>query len=357
MNGLFFMKNTHWKTLLCGALGLVLAVVAGAADRIDLVDGSVVLGKLLSAEGGKFKVETAFAGTIEIAQDKIKSFATEEAVNVGLAAGSTVLGKVESSDAGIKVVAADGQMSAATGKVAAVWRAGADSPETRKLKADAAKLERHWAYEATVAIAGRTGASEKFGSSLGFKATLESPQDKLVFGLAAERAKDNGVDTANRQTGFADYSAFFSAANVWYARTALEKDQIKALDLRSTSAFGLGHKFIKTDKQDLEGRLGASYLYENYTNGNRFDSPGLDVAVLHSYQFTNAKLQNTVTYTPAFKNFSNYRLHHESALELPLGLAFWKLKFGVANDYLSKPPAGTDRLDTTYFTSLLLNWK
>lgn len=351
------MKNTTRKTLAAATFALVVAVLAGAADRIELADGSVVLGKLLSAEAGKFKVETAFAGTIEIAQDQIRSFTTEEAVNVGLAAGSTVLGKVEPAAAGITVVAADGQMSAATAKVAAVWRVGADSPETRRLKETAAKQERHWAYEAAVAIAGRTGASEKFGANVGFKATLESPQDKLVFGLAAERAKDNGVDTANRQIGSADYSAFFSEKNVWYVRTALEKDQIKALDLRSTSAFGLGHKFIKAEKQDLEGRLGASYLYENYTNGNRFDSPGLDVAVLHSYQFTHAKLVNAVTYTPAFKNFSNYRLHHESALELPLGLVFWKLKFGVANDYLSKPPAGTDRLDTTYYTSLLLSWK
>ena len=50
-----------------------------------------MIGKLLSAGGGKLKVETAFAGTIEIAQDKVKGFTTDEAVNVELAAGSTVL--------------------------------------------------------------------------------------------------------------------------------------------------------------------------------------------------------------------------------------------------------------------------
>jgi hypothetical protein len=351
------MNDTHWKKLIGSVFALALSVFAGAADRIELVDGSIVLGKLLSAERGKFKVETAFAGTIEIAQDKIKGFATEEAVNVGFAAGRAVFGKIEPAAAGIKVVAAAGELAVATGEVAAVWRAGADSPEMRRLKEETAKKERRWAYEASVAIAGRTGANEKFGSNLGFKATLESARDKFVFGLTAERAKDNGADTANRQTGFADYSAFYSRKNVWYARTALEKDKIKALDLRSTSAFGLGHKFIKTVRQDLEARLGASYLHESYTNGNRFDSPGLDAAVLHSYQFTRAKLLNALTYTPAFKNFSNYRLRHESSLELPMGLAFWKLKFGIANDYLSRPPAGTAPLDTTYFTSLLLNWK
>jgi hypothetical protein len=349
------MKNTRITTLLTGLLALWSAV--HAADRIELTDGSVVLGKILSAEAGKFKIETGFAGTIEIAQDKIRSFATDDAVNVGLAAGSTVLGKVEPTGDGIKVVASDGQMTAATGKVAAVWRQGGVSPELRKAKEESAKKERHWAFEASVAIAGRTGVSQKFGANLGFKATLASAQDKLIFAMAAEKARDNGVETANRQFGSVDYSSFFSPDNGWYARTSLEKDTIRQLDMNSSTAFGFGRKLIKNDHQDLEFRLGFDYTYQAYSNNTKFDSPGLDVAFLHTYQFKNAKLVDALSYVPALKEFSNYRIHHESAVELPLGAALWKLKFGVANDYLSVPPAGTKRLDTTYFTSLLLNWQ
>ncbi len=344
------------RKLLAGTIAL-LAGLSFAADRIELTDGSVVLGKILSAEGGKFKVETGFAGTIEISQDKIISFSTDEAVNVGLAAGSAVLGKVEASDGGIKVVAHDGQMTAETGKVAAVWRQGADSPATRKLKAEIEARTRKWAFEASVAVTGRTGVSEKSDARLGFKATLASAQDKLIFAVEAEKARDSGVDTANRQYGSIDYSSFYSPDNGWYVRTTLEKDLIKNLDLRSTTAFGLGRKLIKNDHQDLEFRLGFEYSYESYSDNTKFDSPGMDVAFLHTYQFKNAKLVNVIGYTPAFKEFSNYRIHHESAIELPLGASLWKLKVGVANEYLSVPPAATERLDTTYFTSLLLNWQ
>ncbi len=340
-----------------GTISALLFATSAFADRVELTDGSVINGKLLSAEGGKFKIETAFAGTIEITQASIKSFTTDEAVNVALVSGSTVLGQVRASDSGIAVVAGDGSMSAATAKVAAVWRAGSDSPETRAAKEIAAKAQRKWAYEASVAIAGRTGASEKFGAAFGFKATLASAQDKLIFALAAERAQDNGVTTANRQFGGVDYSSFYSADNGWYARSSLEKDKMKALDLRSSSAFGLGRRLKKTAVQDLEFRFGVSYLYDSYSNNTSFASPGVDLAFLHSYVFTNAKLTNMLGYTPAFKDFGNYRLRHESALELPLGASLWKLKLGLANDYLSLPPAGTARLDTTYFTSLILNWQ
>lgn len=350
------MKHTTIKHLLCLAFALGLALAA-RADRIELTDGSVVLGKLVSAEAGKFKVETGFAGTIEIAQDKIKGFTTDEAVNVGLAAGSTVQGRVESAEGGIKVVANDGTMSAAPAKVTAVWRVGTDSPETRALKEKAAKLERKWAYEAAVAITGRTGGSEKFAGVAALKATLESAHDKLIFALLAEKAEDNGVETANRQSAGVDYSSFFSPHNVWYARTSIEKDTIKALDLRSSTAFGIGRKLIKKDMQDLELRLGASYLYETYANGTKFDSPGLDVAFIHAYTFKTGKMNNTLTYTPAFKDFNNYRLHHETTYELPLTASLWKLKTGISNDYTSIPQPGIDRLDTLYFTSLILNWK
>lgn len=350
------MKHHSFKDLLCLAFALGLALAA-RADRIELTDGSVVYGKLVSAEAGKFKVETAFAGAIEIAQDKIKSFTTDEAVNVGLAAGSTVQGRVEQAEGGIKVVATDGTMSASPAKVTAVWRVGADSPETRALKERAAKLERKWAYEASVAINGRTGGSEKFAGAVGLKATLESAQDKLIFVLQAEQAEDNGVETANRQFAGADYSSFFSANNVWYARTSVEKDTIKALDLRSSTAFGIGRKLIKKELQDLELRAGLSYIYETYANGTKFDSPGLDIAFIHSYQFKNGKMSNVLTYTPTFKDFNNYRLHHETTYEMPITASLWKLKMGVTNDYTSLPQPGIERLDTLYFTSLILNWK
>lgn len=339
------MKTNPSNHLLSAVFALAFALGASAADRIELTDGSVVHGKLLSAGGGKFKVETAFAGTIAIDQTQVKSFQTDEPVNVRVGA-STVVGQVQVDAAGVAVVAPTGRLAAAPGEVTAIWRVGADSPETRR-----------WQYEAGLTITGRTGGSEKFAGALGFKATLESPQDKLVFVLQAEQAEDNGVETANRQFASADYSAFVSANNVWYARTSLEKDEIKALDLRSTTAFGIGRKVIKNPVQDLELRAGLSYVYETYANGTNFDSPGLDLGLIHTYQFQNGKLANSLSYTPAFEDFGNYRIHHESTYEMPITASMWKLRMGITNDYTSMPQPGIERLDTLYFTSFILSWK
>jgi hypothetical protein len=345
------LRNLVGFLAACGLLGTAIA------DRVELSDGSVIHGKIVSLEAEKLKMETSFAGVIEIAQATVRVIATDEPINVSLVSGSAVLGQVSPANGRLKVAAANGELAIVPADIASVWRQGGESPAARLARLNAEKSARKWAYEASVALTGRTGASEKFNSAFGFKATLESAYDRLIFSLAAEQAEDNGVETANRQFGGVDYSSFYSSDNGWYVRTSLEADEIKGIDLRSLSAFGFSRKLVKHARHDLEGRIGASYLYESYSNNTTFSSPGLDVTLLNTYTFANAKLSSALTYTPAFKDFANYRVLHESSFELPLTAALWKLKLGLKNEYQSKPPAAIDKLDTTYFTSLILNWK
>ena len=327
---------------------LLISTVRLAADRVELADGSVVLGRLVSVDGGKLKLETSFAGTITIDQAKVKAMATDEAVNVSLADGTTSLRRINDPAVG---------PAPAVAEVASLWRQGAESPSARLSREIAEKARRKWSYEASVAINGRTGAREKFSGSAGIKATLGSSRDRLILSLAMERAQDRGVATSDREFGGVDYSSFYSKDHGWYVRTSLEQDKIKSIDLRSSSAFGFSRKLVRKGPVDLQGRLGASYLLESYSNGTDFDSPGLDLTLLNVWSLPKAKLSSTVTYTPAFKNFSNYRLKHESGLELPLTASLWKLKLGLNNEYQSRPPGVVEKLDTTYMTSLILNWK
>lgn len=352
------MKLTHQRTLASTLVALVFAT-ATLADQVELTDGSVVQGKLLGADKGQFRIETSFAGVITIAQDKIKSFSTDEAVNVGLKAGTQVLGTVATAESGIAVTAADGRMASSAANVVAVWRAGEESPALREAKAAADKLKRRWAYEAGVAINGRTGGSEKFAGSVGFKATLASPEDKLMFTGAINRAQENSNTTADDWKAGVDYSASFDGAAVWYVRTDLSKDKIKRIDLRSSSAFGIGRKLAKTVTRDTEVRLGLGYLYETYTGLTPdFSSAGLDVALINAMTLGWAQMNNRFTWTPSFEDFANYRLVHDTSFDLPIkGTDFWKLRMGVSNDYQSQPAAGIGKLDTTYYSALILNWK
>ena len=89
----------------------------------------------------------------------------------------------------------------------------------------------------------------------------------------------------------------------------------------------------------------------------RVKSAGLDFGLAHNLTFGDSKLVNRISYVPAFDDFGNYRLNHESFYEIPLAVPSWKLRLGVSNDYNSQPGRGVEKLDTAYFTRFVLNWQ
>jgi hypothetical protein len=341
--------------LLLVGLGIVALAVA---DQVELSDGSIVKGKITNVSGGKLTIETKFVGTVALDLAHVVTFATDEPVNVTVGASPAVLGRVEAATDGVRLQGAPARPVASPADVTALWRQGAESPGEKIAREHSELAKRKWAYEATVAITGRAGTSDKFNSTIGGKATLASNHDRLIIAASTERVKDNGQETSDRQFGGVDYSWFYSPDHGWYMRTSLESDQIKALDLRSASAIGMTRKVVRLSNEELELRFGGSYTYEAYSNNDpTFESPGLDFTLLNSFTRGGAKLNTVVAYLPTFRDTGNYRIRHESNLEIPLTVSLWKLKVGISNEYQNEPPAGVDRFDTIYFTSLLLNWK
>ncbi len=43
--------------------------------------------------------------------------------------------------------------------------------------------------------------------------------------------------------------------------------------------------------------------------------------------------------------------------EIPTANPAWKIRFGVSNDYNSRPGEGFKKLDTSYFTRMVLDWQ
>lgn len=346
------MNKTH---LLQASLALV-AVAFGAAnlsaDVVETKNGARIVGKVSKIDGGSVVVATDFAGSITIKQSEVTSINTDAPVAVRLASGTRIDGKVSGSAGNLQVVGADGTISTTVEKVAASWSAGGKDPEI-------AMLERGWAYEANVDVAGKSGNKSQLATSAGLRATLAGNRDKLVFYTAYDRQVSDGAKSADQFKAGTDYQNNFSGKKSWYVRDEGGFDRIKDVQFYNVAAFGLGYDFIKAPKQTLTGRAGLSFRTENYKNPLTSDvnSAGMDFGLAHSMQFDNASLVNRLSVVPSFDDFANYRATHESFLELPLANPSWKLRFGVNNDYNSKPGLGVDKLDTGYFTRLVLNWK
>lgn len=346
------MDSPSLKTL--GALaGIFTCGAFVQADTIETKNGARLVGTVKAVSEGSIVLETDYAGPITIRQSEVAKIETETPLVIRLAGGTTMEGTVAAnSDGGILIKGRDGTITTTVDKVATTWAPGEQDPAV-------AKLLRRWKYEATFDISGKTGNSEQLGYGGGAKASLSGPQDTLVFYSDFAYQRTNGVKSEDRFRVGVDYSSYLTERVTWYARDEGGYDNVKDITFYNVAAAGFGYDFIQNPpKQKLTGRVGLSYRFEEYGAATNDDvrSAGLDLGLAHTYRFDNAVMNNSITYVPAFEEFTNYRAIHDSNLEFPLS-GNWKFRVGVSNDYTSQPSPGVEKLDTTYYGKFVLNWQ
>ncbi len=320
------------------------------ADTVEIKNGARIVGKITKIDAGSVVVDTDFAGKVTIKQSQVASMATDAPVAVRLASGTRFDGRVSAgSDGSLQIAGADGTITTTVDKVAASWAAGAVDP----------LVDRHWAYEASIDVSGKTGNSEQLGTAGDLRATLKTAQDMLQFYSAYNRQVSAGAKSADQLKIGVDYQNNFSGRYSWYMRDEGGFDRVKDIDLYNIAAAGMGFDVVKKPHQTLTGRAGLSFRYEAYKNPAtpKVKSAGLDFGLNSDMDFGNSKLVSRIAYVPSFDDFGNYRFTHESYYQIPLANPNWKLRLGVSNDYNSQPPRGVEKLDTAYFTRLVLNWQ
>lgn len=344
------MKLFHASRALISALALVASAAPSLADTVEVKNGARIIGKITKIDTGSVVVSTDYAGTITIKQSEVTSIATDAPIAVRLASGTRFDGRVTAgSNGAIQIAGSDGTITTTMDKVAASWTAGKADP----------LVERHWTYEASVDISGKTGNTEQVGSAAEFRATLKTTQDMLQFYSSYNRQVSEGVKAADQLKIGVDYQNNFAGRYSWYARDEGGFDRVKDVELYNIAAAGLGFDIVKEPKRTLTGRLGLSFRYEGYKNPITPDvkSAGLDIGLNNDMEFGDSRLVTRLAYVPAFEDLGMYRVTHETYYQIPLTSPAWKLRLGVSNDYNSQPPLGVKKLDTAYFTRLVLNWQ
>jgi hypothetical protein len=341
-------------------LGLSLILSAKLlADVVITTDGARLTGTIKQIDEGSVTLETDYAGTLTIAQEKVASIETDEPIFVRLQSGATLKGAVQrSSNNQLRLISSDGTLETNVERIQSGWRPDDTDPEIVRHEAEIARLSRRWLYEATFDMLGRSGNSSEFGVGSNFSANLKGPDDSLRFYGSYEYRERDNTRTADRVVGGGEYENFPTKFYGWYLRSQLDTDRIRQISLRSNSAGGASFRLINKEKHSLTARSGIGYEYTSYTTNTPDESEAvLDLGLNHRKQLNSIfLLRNRLVLIATMDDFGDYRAVHESALEFPIGTSrFWSVRTGITNEYESKPEA-TKRLDTTYFTRMVLSW-
>lgn len=318
-----------------------------SADVVTTKSGARIVGKVSKIDAGAVSMSTDFAGDLTIKQSEVVSIATDGPVAVRLASGTRLDGTISGQTGALQIAGPDGTLTTTVDKISASWPAGEGDPA----------LERHWKYEATVDINGTSGNKNQLGTAAGFEAKLVTPEDALDFIAAYNRQVADGVKSADKFRAGVDYSNQFAPPYSWYVRDEAGFDRVMDIKFYDTAAAGLGRDFIKTPAETLTGRAGIAYRYDGYNNPRTpaVNSAALDFEILHDFKTPRWEMGNKLALVPALSNLSEVIVTHDSFYQVPLNDPSWKLRVGVSNDYNGKPGPGIKRLDTTYYTRLIMD--
>jgi putative salt-induced outer membrane protein YdiY len=353
-------QNTYFHTSLKLLSILILLPLAAQAGRIELSDGSRVMGSIVSLKDGILTVKTQWADALSIPQDQVVSLSSETVVNFRLKTGEILRGTAQAAEGAVIIASASAEASVPVASIEAVWAAGERDPaEVARLAAVEAQV-RKWSYQVGFDMSGSSGNAENLGSSLNAQAKLEGPNDRLLLYGNYTYKETDGLRSADEQKGGIRYTNFFGEKYGWFVREELERDTFEGVDFRSTTALGLSYRFVKKERLSLEGSLGLSYRYDSFGDVGLADAdfPGLDIGADFSWQFADwGKLVTNVTYLPSVEDLSDYLIEQETGIDVPLGTSdAWVMRFGLSNQYNSQPAGMRKELDTTWFARLLLNW-
>lgn len=247
---------TVTKAALAAAL-LSVALTSGARaqglDRIELRNGSVVLGTITDAEGGTITVETDFAGVVDIDREQVATLRSKRPFTLQLADG-TVLESTPLQVENDRLVGLDGGGGYALADLTRV------NPEPWELGRGY-----HWTGLASAGLAIEQGNTDTRELDYRAESTWRSLRDRITLRLVGEFDEANGEKNAENWIFTSKYDRFLAERDWYWGVNALfEHDEFADTELRSTVGPYVGKTFFDAPRFTLEAEAGAAYVSEDF---------------------------------------------------------------------------------------------
>jgi putative salt-induced outer membrane protein YdiY len=321
---------------------LVLASVAPAlGDEVLFLNGDRLTGKILKATGGKLTIKTEGAGEVTVDLSKVKTFSTDEPVQLIVGEQPPVSTTVGAGS--------DGQVQTTPTPGAA--------PQPLPITDIAVINPPVPAWKGAFALNGlkTTGNSET--EQLGFLGDLSKrwPSDRLTFGAQYSYGRQEDPDTGEKSTtvnyamAFGKYDHFLTKKLYLYGIFKVERDEVADLDVRLAPGAGVGYQWFEGPKFNFSTEAGIAWVYENYGNGETRSYFGPRLA--YSIDWTPIDplmLYHKLEYLPAFDDFAgDYLLNADAGVRLKV----WKglfAEFRYEYRYDSLPASGREKTDQRF---------
>lgn len=381
--------QAYLPALLLAVLG---AIGNSHADRITLHDGTVLNGTISGLATDVLTVAPSFGGSVAIPWGQVATLESDQPLTLTPKEGPARTGRLQVVEGAQQLdgAALDLSQITALAMPAAPGAEGAPQPEPLK-GSEPSPEEELWSGRAELGLNGQSGNKERFDVRAGIDLNRKTEPWRLNLTLKGQYAETDSTRSANEVMGGARVEVDISERTYTFGKVDLEQDEFEDLELRATVTTGLGHYFVKRDKLELKGWLGAGYEHERFEKDPEpvpddlptpttpqealrqillitgQDNPVVttsdEVVAEAGYSYhqdfrNNFKFKHGITYYPTVERPADlFRLSADTSVEFPVGSSpDWTVRAGMRNEYDSAPQEDIDKLDTTYYLNLGYNW-
>lgn len=345
----------------------ILAFMANGAfaGTVHLRDGSVVHGEIKRLEAGQLTVITGFAGALTIPMEKIEGLATDEPMVIVFDNGDEIRGQLAyQPNKGQRLTTNRlGVIPIRLENLVGVRAPGAPLPAEQKLAAIREQQANRWSGRLLLGVSGSSGNEESFDANLGIKAKRATQGERLYLSLEVARSRENSELTDSNVVASARLEHDVSERLFVFGKTEIESAEFENVDLRSTTAFGLGYFILKQEGQEFKVNLGLGYEYVQPETGTGKVSEailtlGWDYMLEVKDWFT---FTHELTVVPKISNqpTENFRVDSVLGLEAAIGEASgWSVVAQYRHEYKSNPQEpSVKELDTSYLLNLVRSFE
>ncbi len=379
--------------VLLGAGSITVPVFA--VDKVNLKDGTILRGTIGNLVEGKLSFEASFGGSLSIPWAEVTGLQSDGVVSFVLQDGTQLNGTPKVVEGAQQLYGAPAGVLPLT--LANVKSLSLDAPPVEAPAAppltgsEPTAAEERWSGRAELGLNGQTGNKERFDVRAGVDLNRKAEDWRLNLYVKGQYAETNSEQSANEVLGGTRAEWDISERTYVFGKLDLEHDEFEDLDVRATATTGLGHFFVKREKLELKGWLGAGYEHETFkkdpepvpedlptpttleesirqilliTRQNETITTTTDEVVAeagYSYQQElrkNFRLKHGITNYPSVDDpFEQYRVTADTSMEFPVGKEpDWSVRAGVRNEFDAAPQEDVDKLDTTYYLNLGYNF-
>jgi putative salt-induced outer membrane protein YdiY len=336
------------------AAALAFAAVVGAfgfqsrGDEVVFNNGDRLTGTVLSAEGGKLKIKTKVAGEVTVKLEDVKTFTTDDLIEVRTKSGQVMTGVATTQPA----------EEAAPGTVALAPPAGAEVPPPTTMPtiplADVKYLNFNQKWTGSVVAGALFARGNTYADqvNVGFDAQRRTIDDRLTFTGQYNFGRERNPDTGDKTTSVDNfyltgkYDYFFTEKLYGFAALRYEHDRIALLDKRVIPGIGLGYQWFDTPDFKFDTEVGLAYVHEEFENGDTNDAMSARLAYHLKKNLWDEKVQlfHDLEYYPSLERIDDFLIVTDAGVRA----AFTEKMFAeykIEYRYDATPAEGQDHTD------------